>query len=77
MDGGSHFFYLFNGNRFLGYLTKKELESSLTGSGEPFSTDEMDEMWTAIKALRSPLDSDRILPSDAFDYTLYVKYMMK
>ncbi|EFX86400.1 hypothetical protein DAPPUDRAFT_35746, partial [Daphnia pulex] len=30
-----------------GYLTKKELESSLTGSGEPFSADEMEEMWTA------------------------------
>ena len=59
-----------------GYLNKKELESALTGSGEPFSTDEMEEMWTAIKALRFP-ESDRALPSDAFDYTLYAKYMMK
>lgn len=60
-----------------GYLTKRELESSLTGSGEPFSSDEFEEMWTAIKALRFPSDSDRTLPSDAFDYSLYTKYMMK
>jgi hypothetical protein len=69
-----HFSYFLS---FTGYLTKKELESSLTGSGEPFSTDEMEEMWTAIKALRFPSDSDRVLPSDAFDYSLYAKYMMK
>ncbi len=34
-----------------GYLTRAELETALTGSGEPFSTDEMEEMWTAIRSL--------------------------
>ncbi|KAK4002070.1 dynein regulatory complex protein 8 [Daphnia magna] len=60
-----------------GFLSRKELESSLTGSGEPFSSDEMEEMWTAIKALRCPSDSDRTLPPDAFEYSVYAKYMMK
>ena len=34
-----------------GYLTRAELETALTGSGEPFSADEMEEMWTAIRSL--------------------------
>lgn len=67
--------------RCSGYLTRKELESCLTLSGEPFSADEMEEMWTAIKGLRitapTAAGPDGSAPPDAFDYSLYTKFMMK
>lgn len=66
---------------FKGYLTKRELELSLTGSGEPFHSDEMQEMWTAIKGLKLPADASstehRTLPPDAVDYASFTKFMMK
>lgn len=60
-----------------GYLVRKELESALTSCGEPFSTDEMEEMWKAIQSLKLDRGGDRLTPADGFDYTTFTKFMMK
>jgi len=62
-----------------GYLTRKELELALVGAGEPFSSDEFDEMWTAIKVLRLSAEERSTLPMppDSFDYVQFTKFIMK
>jgi len=60
-----------------GYLVRKELELALTSCGEPFSADEMEEMWKAIQSLRLDRGGDRLIPTDGFDYTTFTKFMMK
>ena len=60
-----------------GYLVRKELESALISCGEPFSGDEMEEMWKAIQSLRHDRGGDPLIPADGFDYITFTKFMMK